>query len=66
MRAVCTALWAIVTVSCGSSSGPKVITTQVNPNLPAEETTPYPPPDVPPPPVLPPGVDADAGDAARD
>ena len=56
---------ASLVVACGSSSGRALVTTQINPNLPSEET-PYLPPDVPPWPVLPPHEVVDAGDAATD
>lgn len=66
MRPGLTVFCLLLLVACGSSGGPTLVTTQINPNLPAEQTTPYPPPEVPPPPVLPPPADADAGDAAKD
>jgi len=60
-------LLELLLVACGSSSnGREFVTTQINPNLPEEETAAYPPPDIPPPPVLPPQEAADAGDAATD
>jgi hypothetical protein len=66
MRAGLTVLSAVLLVACGSSSSPVEVTTQINPNLPANETAPYPPPDIPPRPVLPPHDVVDGGDAAQD
>jgi hypothetical protein len=57
----------LLLVACGSNSGPRYeATTQINPNLPSEEVTAYPVPDVPPPAVLPPLDAGAAGDASGD
>jgi hypothetical protein len=67
MRRELSVLLGLLLVACGSSSGgPGLVTTQIYPNLPSEDVSPLPVPEVPPQPVLPPLDAGTASDAARE